>query len=137
MTEIKLTPKQEKFCLVYMETGNASEAYRQSYNVENMKSETINRNAFAQLENSKIATRIEQIRQEHQQRHNVTIDSLTDELDQIKDLSICDKQYSSAVSSVMGKAKIHGFDKSTIKLELPMVVRKDLSGKELQDGSNV
>lgn len=23
-----LTPKQENFCLVYLETGNASEAYR-------------------------------------------------------------------------------------------------------------
>ncbi|SQE31532.1 Terminase small subunit [Mannheimia haemolytica] len=29
MTE--LTPKQEAFCLAYIETGNASEAYRQAY----------------------------------------------------------------------------------------------------------
>lgn len=26
-----LTPKQEKFCQLYIELGNASEAYRQSY----------------------------------------------------------------------------------------------------------
>ena len=30
---VKLTPKQEKFCQVFIETGNASEAYRQAYAV--------------------------------------------------------------------------------------------------------
>ena len=32
----KLTPKQEAFVLAYIETGNASEAYRRAYNAENM-----------------------------------------------------------------------------------------------------
>ena len=27
----RLTPKQEAFCRAYVETGNASEAYRQAY----------------------------------------------------------------------------------------------------------
>jgi len=34
---MKLTIKQEKFCNLYIELGNASEAYRQSYNCEKMK----------------------------------------------------------------------------------------------------
>ena len=54
----KLTPKQEAFCLAYLETGNASEAYRQAYNAENMKPATISRNAKALMDNSKIATRL-------------------------------------------------------------------------------
>lgn len=29
-----MTPKQDKFCMLYIELGNASEAYRQSYNAE-------------------------------------------------------------------------------------------------------
>ena len=36
-----LTPKQENFCLAYLETGNASEAYRRAYDVANMKPESI------------------------------------------------------------------------------------------------
>ena len=41
MDEIKLTPKQERFCQVYIETGNASEAYRAAYNAEKMKPESV------------------------------------------------------------------------------------------------
>ena len=41
----KLTPKQENFCLAYLETSNASEAYRRAYDSENMKPESINVNA--------------------------------------------------------------------------------------------
>jgi phage terminase small subunit len=40
-----LTQRQEKFCLAYIETGNASESYRRAYNAENMKPVTINRKA--------------------------------------------------------------------------------------------
>ena len=58
----RLTPKQERFCLKYAETGNASEAYRCAYNTDNMKPETINRTAFAMLENHKITARLDEIR---------------------------------------------------------------------------
>ncbi len=51
-----LTPKQEKFCLAYLETGNASEAYRRAYNAAKMKAATVNRNAKALLDNTKITT---------------------------------------------------------------------------------
>lgn len=64
-----LTPKQEKFCLVYLETGNASEAYRQSYSAGKMKPETINRNAFALLENNKIAARVKELREAVAERY--------------------------------------------------------------------
>jgi len=58
-----LTPKQEAFCLAYMESGNASEAYRRAYTVGAMKAATINRNAKALLDNSKIATRLAELNQ--------------------------------------------------------------------------
>ncbi len=40
-----LTTKQEKFCQSYVELGNASEAYRRSYDASRMKTESINRKA--------------------------------------------------------------------------------------------
>ena len=46
MSNEKLTPKQEAFCLAYLETGNASEAYRRCYNTStNMAAATVNREA--------------------------------------------------------------------------------------------
>lgn len=105
-----LTPKQEAFCLVYIETGNASEAYRQSYSVQNMKPETVNRNAKAQLDNSKIAARINALQERHQKRHNVTVDSLIAELEEARQIAIKEAQPSAAVSATMGKAKIVGVD---------------------------
>jgi phage terminase small subunit len=62
--EKAITPKQEKFALLYLETGNASEAYRQSYNAENMKQETIHRKAKELLDNGKVAARIEELKDE-------------------------------------------------------------------------
>ena len=58
MAKSDLTPKQEAFVAVYLETGNATEAYRRSYDCSGMKDATINRAAKELLDNPKIATRI-------------------------------------------------------------------------------
>lgn len=61
--EEPLTFKQEKFCKYYVDTeGNASEAYRMSYNTSNMKPETIWSAASRLLANSKVGTRINEIK---------------------------------------------------------------------------
>ncbi|HBN9476856.1 terminase small subunit [Pseudomonas aeruginosa] len=56
-----LTPKQEAFCLAYLKTGNASEAYRLSYDAKNMKPETVNRTAKELIDNPKIAARMAEL----------------------------------------------------------------------------
>jgi len=56
-----LTPKQESFCLAYLETGNASEAYRRSYDVSRTSPKSINEGACKLLANTKIASRIQEI----------------------------------------------------------------------------
>jgi phage terminase small subunit len=58
---MKLTPKQEKFCLVYLKTGNAAEAYRQSYNTKNMKPATIQRKATELTQNGTITARLAEL----------------------------------------------------------------------------
>jgi len=49
---MNLTPKQETFCLEYLKTGNASEAYRIAYDAKDMKPATINRRAKDLIEYS-------------------------------------------------------------------------------------
>jgi phage terminase small subunit len=58
----KLTPKQEKFCLLYIELGNAAEAYRRAYACANMSAATIQREATRLLANPTITTRLLQLR---------------------------------------------------------------------------
>lgn len=65
----KLTPKQEKFCMAYLETGNASEAFRRVYGIGNMKPESINRNAKKLLDNIKIVSRLSELRAASETKH--------------------------------------------------------------------
>jgi len=82
-----LTPKQNKFIEVYIETGNASEAYRQAYNVKSMNENTINRNAHSLLYNNKIATRLDEIKAKNAERTQVTLEYLTNRLIKAADMA--------------------------------------------------
>ena len=110
----KLTVKQEKFCKSYIETGNASEAYRQSYDCQKMKGASINRNAVALLDNTKIATRIGELQLTLQKKFEVTVESLSKELDEDRQLARSLGQPGAAISALNVKARIHGLDKQVM-----------------------
>lgn len=110
----KLTTKQEKFCKSFIQTGNASEAYRQSYDCQKMKGPTINRNAVALLDNSKIATRVGELQLNLQKKFEVTVESLSKELDEDRQLARSLGQPGAAISALNVKARIHGLDKQVM-----------------------
>lgn len=76
----KLTPKQERFCNYYLETGNASEAYRRAYSCERMAPNTINRKAVELLNNGKITARVGHLQEALQERSDITKDEAVKEL---------------------------------------------------------
>jgi phage terminase small subunit len=76
----KLTPKQEAFAKAYVETGNASEAYRRAYDAENTKDNVIHVKAAELLKHGKVSVRIAELQAEHQKRHEVTVDRVVKEL---------------------------------------------------------
>ena len=108
MDKIKLTPKQEKFCYGYMETGNASEAYRQAYNAEKMRPDTVNNKAYGLLQKGGIRARLDELRAEHKKRHEITVDTLVAELEEARKLAFETDKAAAAVSATMGKAKLLG-----------------------------
>ena len=108
MDKIKLTPKQEKFCYGYMETGNASGAYRAAYNAEKMKPESVAVQAAKMLASPKIALKIDALRAELRQRHEITVDDLVAELEEARKLAFETDKAAAAVSATMGKAKLLG-----------------------------
>lgn len=113
-----LTEKQEAFCRAFVETGNASEAYRRSYDAKNMAQNTIAVKASEMLNKDNISVRLQQLREVHQKRHNVTVDSLVAELEEIKNVALSAEtpQSSAAVAAVLGKAKLMGLDKQLVQL---------------------
>ncbi len=112
-----LTIKQEAFCQAYIETGNASQAYRTAYAADKMKTDSINRKAKELIDNGKIAARVAELQEEIKERHNVTVDSLIAELEEARQaaLSAETPQSSAAVAATMGKAKLTGLDKQIIE----------------------
>lgn len=104
----KLTAKQQAFCLAYIETGNASEAYRRAYDTERMKPQTIHCAAWRLLHTEKVAKAIAALQKAHRRRHAITVDALTTELDEARLLAIENSQSAAAVSATMAKAKLHG-----------------------------
>lgn len=76
----KLTVKQENFCNYYIETGNASEAYRMAYSCENMKDETVNERSCRLLKEYKISTRVRQLQEKLQEKSDITKEEVLKEL---------------------------------------------------------
>ena len=105
-----LTPKQEAFALAYVETGNASEAYRRSYNAEKMKPATVNRTAKELLDSPKIAARLAELKAAHVERHEITVDDLIRELEEARSIAMAGERQQPAamVAASMGKAKLLG-----------------------------
>lgn len=83
-----LTPKQDAFCQRYIETGNASQAYRLSYNAAKMKPETVNRTAKELLDNPKIAARLGVLKERLLEKHDVTFDRVVKEYARLAFLDI-------------------------------------------------
>ncbi|QHJ81967.1 MAG: hypothetical protein [Caudoviricetes sp.] len=107
----RLTIKQENFCLAYVETGNASEAYRRAYDTEDMLPSSINCKASELMDNVKVTDRINELRGSIMQRHKITVDDLLAELDEARAIGKETGKAAPMVAATMGKAKLLGLDK--------------------------
>lgn len=103
-----LTLKQEAFCRAYIETGNASEAYRLCYNAAKMKPDTINVKASELLANGKVSVRVAELKAEHAKRHDMTVDDIRDMLIEDRKFARAMETPGAAVSATMGLAKLYG-----------------------------
>ncbi|NBC37350.1 terminase small subunit [Novosphingobium sp. FSY-8] len=103
-----LTPKQEAFALAYIETGNASEAYRRTYDAAKMKDATVNRKAKELLDNGKITARVDELKAQHAERHGVTVDDIAAMLREDREFARKCETPAAAVSATMGLAKLYG-----------------------------
>jgi len=103
-----LTPKQAAFCRSYLETGNASEAYRRAYNAEKMKPGSVRRKAQVVLNHAGVAAEIQRLNQRAEHEHGVTIASLMRELEEARLLAIEKHDPKAMIAATLGKGKLAG-----------------------------
>lgn len=103
-----LTPKQEAFCLAYIETGNASEAYRVAYDASKMKPATINRKAKVELDKGKIRARIDELRKPVVEAAQVTLADHLKALKELRDAALAVNQFGPAVTAEVSRGKASG-----------------------------
>lgn len=114
----RLTDKQEAACQAYIECGgNQSEAYRREYSTDNMKPETVWSEASTLFNLPHVSKRVIELQAMHAERHNVTVDTITKELNENREVAREESQSAAMTAATMGKAKIHGLvtDKSEHK----------------------
>ena len=108
MTTKTLTPKQENFCLAYLETGNASEAYRRVYNAQKMKEGTIAKRAHELLSNGKITGRVEALRKPVAEAAQVTLGEHLQQLADLRDKATAAEQFGPAITAEVNRGKAAG-----------------------------
>lgn len=121
-----LTPKQEKFCVIYLETGNASEAYRAAYSAAGMKPGTVNRKAKELIDNGKITARLDELRRPAIEAAQMTVEGHLKRLKDLSDAAEKAGQFSAAIKAEENRGKVAGF----------YVERKEVRVGELENASD-
>lgn len=114
----ELTYKQEKFCLKYIELADATRAYRCVYDVSTKSNSAVYVDAHRLSKEPHVAARIQELKEMHFKRHEITVDDLLKELEEARQVSLNGEkqQPAAAVSATMGKAKLLGLDKQIIDI---------------------
>lgn len=124
----KLTAKQEGFALSVAEGNSLAQAYRDNYNVgKDTKPETVWRKAVEVMQNGKVTARLEELHSLAQEKTLITVEGLTEELEDARKVSKAEGQGAAMTSATMGKAKLHGLliDKAEIKASFTVNIGDD------------
>jgi phage terminase small subunit len=103
-----LTPKQEAFACAYIETNNASEAYRRAYNAGKMKPAVIHVKACELLKVGNVSVRVAELQALHLARHEITVDTIRDMLIEDRTFARDLQTPAAAISATVGLAKLYG-----------------------------
>jgi phage terminase small subunit len=107
----------EKVAQVFVETGNKTEAYRQAGYSTNMSDKAISTKVQRVFSHGSVSGRVAELQAEAAARHAVTVESLTEQLREDRQLAYSVKNPSAAVAAVMGMARLNGLDKQILSAD--------------------
>jgi phage terminase small subunit len=110
-----LTPKQEKFCQNIVKGMSQADAYRDAYNTENQKDETIWSNACRLMNDSKVIARVKELTEITVKDIKYEIEDCFRETDEILQLAKMTENLQIMLKAVEQKGKLKGLfkDKDT------------------------
>lgn len=116
---LTIEQRADIFSKKIIEGESQSDAYRAAYpSSVKWSDNAVHVKACEFAKHDKVLVRLNELQQQHQTRHNVTVDSLIIELEEARSLAMeSSNGASSAVSAIMGKAKICGYLIDNTKLE--------------------
>ena len=104
----QLTMKQHKFVDEYINSGNASESYRRSYDCKNSTNRTIQINASKLLSNTIVALAIKREKERLSRSSRLGSKELEKRMIDIYDTSFNEGQYNVALNALNAIAKLNG-----------------------------
>lgn len=128
----KLTIKQEKFCIKYVECGNASEAYRYAYDCLKMNEATVWKRASELIQNGAVKGRIEYLKKHLAEAAGISALKIVNEHKKIA--------FSDATRIRSGWMELKDFEALTDEekaciqaVETKTTIRKDPDGDTIED----
>jgi len=117
----ELTIKQEAFAVEYVANrGNGAAAYRVAYDAENMVNSTIWNESSIVLNTQCVAMRIQELRDQLEDKSLCRLDDLNNELMYARDLADEAGDHKELRANAMDRGKLHGL----------LVDKKELTGKD-------
>lgn len=125
-----LTARQSAFVTLYVETNDLADAYLGAgYKAKDRT--TASTLASALVKHTKVSASIAAFREKTAKVAQVTIASLTAELEEARKLAIECEQPAAATSAIMSKAKLHGLDINRTQIESKVSVSFDGAAEKL------
>ena len=123
---VRLTVKQENFCLEYAKTGNATKAYKSAYSPNNSDS-AAGSEAHKLLKNPKVKAKLKEIQETHNAEKIMQIEEMKTRLTKI---ARDDSSIKNALKAIELLAKIGGLFISKQELEInssiPVVIKDNV-----------
>ena len=108
---MKLTEKQESFAQLIAGGSTQVDAYRESYNAENMSDETVHVEACRLIKNPKITLRIKQLKEDLEIQ---ALWSRKDSVEVLSQIARSGEREGDKVNAVKTINSMHGWDKQVI-----------------------
>jgi phage terminase small subunit len=111
------TEKENNYCMMIVQGASGVESYTACYNSENMTYASIRAKVSELNRSPRVIAKIEALKREVAQMHNITVDKLLAELEEARNIALtaAKPQSAAAVAATMGKAKLAGLDKQIIE----------------------
>ena len=132
-----LTQAQENFARLYVELGNAAEAYRQAYpKSQKWKDQSVWAKSSALVNSDKVSIRVSKLRHEAKERSVITLETHLNELELLREMAKEQGNLNAAIQAEVSRGKAKGLYVTKVEVDdapHPTVVNVQVVDARKQD----